>query len=103
MKVKYGPAKRIPPGLWAKAGIDETGAWHILMAEVKEHIKDTNSVGHDHYWKRDGKWYVQIRSSKDAMLVQDKKGHCLPHNTPFDICRPDILDNLLRQLIGDAQ
>lgn len=95
----YGPAQQIPPGLWAKAGRDNDGSWHILISEHEANIRDGSSYGHDHYYKKNGLWYVQIRASPNALLARDAKGHLLEDNFPFGVCSPEYLDNLFRQLV----
>jgi len=97
MAIKWGRAIQVPPGMWGKAGIDDQGNWHILYSEKPENIAKPGSIGHDHYFKRGGKWHVQIRTSRHALLA-DEKGHTYEPNTPFDSIPPEILDNLFRQL-----
>ncbi|WP_041622796.1 hypothetical protein [Oscillatoria nigro-viridis] len=46
-----------------------------MLSENKENIRDGKSVGHDHYFKKNGKWYVQIKASQDNPFAVDKKGH----------------------------
>ncbi|NJO93910.1 MAG: hypothetical protein HC820_05300 [Hydrococcus sp. RM1_1_31] len=36
---------------------------------------------HDHYWKRNGQWYVQVRKGKEHMLAA---------NTAFDSVVPGV-------------
>lgn len=98
MSIHWQGAQRIPPGLWAKAGYDDDRDWHILMSENKENIANSKSVGHDHYWKRDGQWYVQIRTTPDH-TPSDSKGHLFPPNTLFEICPQENLDHIFRQLM----
>lgn len=98
MATRYGSAQRVPPGLWAKAGYDDRGDWHILMSESEENIRNSRSVGHDHYWRRNGIWHVQIRSTPGT-APSDDKGHLLDDNTVFELCPRENLDNLFRQLV----
>lgn len=99
MAIQWKQAQKIPPGMWAKAGKDNGGDWHILMGANEEHIRDSKSQGHDHYWKRDGQWYVQIRLSPGAKAVpSDNKGHLFGPNRLFSECPTSNLDKLLKQL-----
>jgi len=100
MSIRWGSAQQVPPGLWAKAGRDDDGDWHILMSSNESNIRDTRSQGHDHYWKRNGQWYVQIRLASGAGATpSDNNGHLFGPDRLFDECPPENLDNLYRQLV----
>jgi hypothetical protein len=100
MAVFWGSAQQVPPGLFAKAGTDDSGDWHILMSSNESNILNSRSVGHDHYWKRGGQWYVQIRLTPAAMATpSDNKGHLFGPDRLFEECLPENLDNLYRQLV----
>lgn len=51
-------------------------------------------VVHDHYWRRGGQWYVQVRKGSE---------HLLEDNTAFDSIAPGVgrlLDEVLSKLGG---
>lgn len=99
MSARYGSAQHIPPGLWAKAGRDSDGNWHILVSENPNNIHDSGSTGHDHYYKKNGKWHVQIRTQPGSVPVSDARGHVLEHTLRFDSVPAEYLDDLFRQLV----
>lgn len=99
MSVSYGSAQQIPPGIWAKAGRDSDGNWHILVSENPNNIQDSSSTGHDHYYQKNGSWYVQIRTQPGSVPVSDARGHVLEPNMQFSTVPSEYLDNLFRQLV----
>lgn len=57
---------------------------NIMLAEGKEWSEEDKklfekklfeTVAHDHYFKKNGKWWVQVKTSIDNPLTIDEKGH----------------------------
>lgn len=100
-------------GLWAKAGRDDNGVLHILLAARREDI-EVGGHGHDHYFKKNGEWYVSVNLSSNLDYVNPhtlrRQEHMIykePHETHeqyearhrFTICPDYILDDLYGFLV----
>ena len=47
-------------GLWYKFGIRSNNRdWEIFCSGDKDSLEKGSVIYHDHYWQRDGKWYLQ--------------------------------------------
>ena len=79
-------------GLWFKFTRDQNGNRHLLVSEKKEGV-EPGGGSHEHYWEKDGKFYLQLRDKTGtAQLIKDKKGHLLEANTEFSIPHKHIED-----------
>lgn len=93
---KYTEARQCPPGLWYKVMLDQSHTPNILLSGEKisiltkqeknilseekmlseeEKKKLFETVAHDHYFKKNGKWWVQVKTSIDNPFTIDEKGH----------------------------
>ncbi|MBF0107747.1 MAG: hypothetical protein HQL76_01035 [Magnetococcales bacterium] len=82
MGISWNSAVEGTSGLWYKSGVDDDGQCHLLVAENRRGV-EVNGGSHDHYWKRDGSYYVQLRDRSGTALAAGKKGHIFERDTKF--------------------
>ncbi len=83
-----------PSGLYYKMGVDGRGDPHLLCSGDEGSLRRNSVLVHDHYWKRSGQWYVQVKKGKE---------HLLEDNTAFSNVQSGVdkyLDEVLRKLGG---
>ncbi|WP_016951627.1 hypothetical protein [Anabaena sp. PCC 7108] len=83
-----------PSGLHYKMGRDGRGDPHLLCSGDEGSLKRDSVILHDHYWRRSGKWYVQVKKGKE---------HLLEDNTAFESIQQGVdkyLDEILKKLGG---
>jgi hypothetical protein len=83
-----------PSGLYYKMGRDGRGDPHLLCSGDEGSLRRESVVVHDHYWRRSGQWYVQVRKGSEQLLE---------NNTAFDSIAPGVgrsLDEVLSKLGG---
>lgn len=100
----YSKAIQGYSGLWFKYKTDADGSKHLLVSYTKDGLESKNfnisSVTHDHYWYKNGMYYVQLRTSNQFVEVTDKKGHLLQNNSVFPMQHSNNMSKYLDNLFN---
>jgi hypothetical protein len=90
----------IPSGLYYRMGRDERDDPHLLCSGDEGSLKRDSVLLHDHYWRRSGKWYVQVKKYNQD---KEKAEKLLQDNTAFESVQQGVdkyLDEILKKLGG---
>jgi hypothetical protein len=89
MSISWGPAVQVDTVLWARVGYDSKDGLH-LMSGAEDDVQKMEGV---HYWKLNGRWYVQQGGSHYSEDERDIFSH-----TPQFIEVHDSLDDVIQRI-----